>query len=242
MQYYFQYVEELKLPSTASQITGKEYHSALEINHLQKIDTAEDLPLNELDDFYANKVEESFKEDVLLKESEKEKGKIAVRDTPISRGQAALKVYHSDLAPGLQPLEVERRFTVPLGKNLPPLVGILDLVTIAMKVVDHKFSAKAPKAEEANSSIQLSAYALGFYELYGYLPDELELQYSVVSEKSNSKTVVLKTTRTMDQVDRFMNRVRLVVDGIRKGVFIPPDSTSWACGYCGYRDAGYCKL
>lgn len=247
MAYYYRYGENLIAPPNPSLIAGKQYHASLEMNHKQKIDTALDLPLSVMNDHYANAVSEAFKEEVALSEEEKSLGKITMMDKTISKGQAALRVYHSDFAPNLQPLEIEKEFSINLGKDLmgnelPPLFGILDLVTVDMRVIDHKSSGRSPAKGDAENSLQLSAYALGFRELYGNFPEGMELQYAVVTDKGNAKSVVLKTQRTQDQIDRFLRRVSLWVDGIRKGVFVPPDQSSWACGYCNYRDAGICPL
>lgn len=241
-QYYLRYILKVIVPRTTPLIMGTGYHSSLQQNHLQKIDSAVDMPLPELGDFYASQIEEAFKEDVLLTKEQKGQNKVIVRDDTIKRGQSALKVYHDEFAPTLMPLEVERAFTVPLADDVPPLYGIIDLVTADMRVVDHKTASKSPSKGTADSSLQLSAYALGFQSLYGFLPESLELQHSVVTEKGNSKADVQKTVRTPEQLERFVNRVRLVWDGIQKGVFIPPEQGSWACGYCGYRDTGICRL
>jgi len=78
--------------------------------------------------------------------------------------------------------------------------------------------------------------------VWGYLPEELELHYAVVPESLNAKAVPVKTTRSEDQLKRFVERVRLVVNAIRFQVFTPPEQSSWACGYCGYKDTGICQL
>ena len=241
-KYYLHYAEDIILPPSPSLILGSAYHSTVETDLRQKISTGTDLPLSEMEAFFANFVEAKFKEEILLSEDEKERGKSTVMDSCITRGRAALKAFSEDYAPSLQPLEVEKEFNVSLRDDLPPLKGYIDLITTDMSVVDHKTAKKSPSANEADNSLQVSAYALGFKALYGYIPEELELQYTVVPESMKVKTVPLKTKRTQDQIDRFVNRVVLVVDGIRKGVFIPPEQTSWACGYCGYKDLGYCPL
>ncbi len=234
VQYHFKYIIGIKTPATPAQIQGKMYHAALEQNNRQKIETAVDLSLSQMEDFYSNAVEEAFREEVFLKASEKDRGKTAIRDEVLKKGRIALATYLTEHAPGTQPLEVEKGFFVPLGDHLPPLYGIIDLITIDLRVVDHKTASKSPSEGEAEKSQQLSAYALGFKTLYGMDPTSLELQYTVVTEKGNSKAVKLTTQRTEDQINRFLNRIKAVVDGIGKGVFIPPEQSSWACGLCAY--------
>jgi hypothetical protein len=242
IQYKFYYIDGIRLPPTTSLINGKDYHGTVEINHRQKVDSAMDLPLKDLNDFYANAVEDSFKEEILFAKDEKGKAKGTVLDETIKRGHAALRVYHRDLAPFLQPLEIEKEFLATLADDLPPLKGIIDLITDDMRVIDHKTASKSPAKDEGEKSLQLSGYAIGFHSLYGYLPEDLELQYAIVSESLNAKAVPVKTTRSEDQLKRFVERVRLVVNAIRFQVFTPPEQSSWACGYCGYKDTGICQL
>jgi hypothetical protein len=257
IQYKYHYIDGIRLPPTTSLINGKDYHSTVEVNHRQKVDSAIDLPLKDLDDFYAAAVEESFEEEVLLVKDEKGKAKGTVLDETIKRGHTALRVYHQDLAPFLQPLEIEKEFLADmapfllltkeeeeanLGANLPPLKGVIDLITDDMRVIDHKTAKKSPGKDEAEKSLQLSGYAIGFHSLYGYAPDLLELQYAVVPESLKAKAVPVKTTRSAGHLDSFVRRMILVVNAIRFGVFTPPDQSSWSCGYCEYKDVGICRL
>jgi putative RecB family exonuclease len=242
VQYKLRYIDGIKIPPSTSLINGKDYHSTVEMNHRQKVNSAADLPLADLKDFYASAVETEFKGEVLFSKDEKGKAKGTVLDETIKRGHAALGVYHKNWAPSLQPLEIEKVFLAPLGDDLPPLKGVIDLITSDMRVVDHKTASKSPSKDEGEKSMQLSGYAIGFHALYGYLPEELELQYSVVPESLNAKPVSVKTRRSAEQLDSFKERVKLVVNAIRFRVFTPPEQSSWACGYCGYKDAGICKL
>ncbi len=243
MQYMLHYEEGVKVPPTTSLINGKEYHGTLEVNHRQKVESRVDLPLQDLKDLYADGVQKAFQGEVLLKKDENDLGKVEVLDKTLLRGFAALEVYHRDLAPTRQPLEMEKEFKIRLSDDLPPLYGFIDLITEGMVVIDDKTAQKTPAKDEAEKSLQLSTYALAFNDLYGYLPPELRLDYVVVTPKTNKGSASpLSTARNQGQLDRFIKRLRLVVDGICKGVFIPPEQGHWACGYCGYGDMGLCPL
>lgn len=242
--YFKRYIEERILPPNGSLILGSKYHLAAEVDMKQKAKSGVNLPLNFLQDFYADSVEGAFAEEVLLSKEEEQKGKLTLRDNIISRGSEAIKIYHNEVAPKMQPLEdgIEKTILVNLGQDLPPLKVVIDLITTDMIVADHKSGAKSPSADTADKSIQLSAYALAFYQEYGFLPNELQLHYAVVTKTGSAKYVPLTTVRDEDQITRFLNRVRLIVDGIRKEVFIPPDQTAWICGTCGYKLIGECPL
>lgn len=236
VQYYYRYIAGIKTPSSPAQIQGKNFHAALELNLRQKIESATDIPLQQMEDFYTDATEKAFADEVFLKAAEAEKGKTAVRDEVIKKGRIALGTYYREHAPGIQPLEVEKGFFANLGDDMPPLYGIIDLITTDLRVIDHKTASKSPSEGDADKSQQLSAYAIGFNTLYGMDPTSLELQYTVVTEKGNAKAVTLKTQRSKDQIARFLNRARAAVHGIQKEVFCPPDQSSWACGCCAYRE------
>lgn len=243
IKYFLYYEEGIVIPSSTSLVLGTTYHKALEVNHTQKIESGTDLPLSDLQECSANGIEEAFKEDILLSEDEKHKGKIGARDLLIHRSDAALKAYREELALNIQPLEVEKYFKIPLEDDLPPLVVVIDLITQDMRVVDNKTSSKKPPENVADESIQLSAYALAFKNQYGMVPTGLELQHTVVTAKTlSATTVTTKTTRTDEQLDHFKLRLQMVVDGIRKRVAIPPSQGDWQCKSCGYRELNYCPL
>lgn len=243
IQHALRYKEGIIIPPSTSLIKGTHYHSALDRNHRQKIETSTDLPLGELKEVYAAGVENAFKNEVLLKKDERDKGKGGTMDLTISGGYAALDVYFKNLAPNIQPLETEVKFKVPLGYELPDLLVVIDTITTEMKVIDYKTSAKTPPSTEAQNSIQFDAYALAFNAKYGFLPPEMELQYAVVTPKTQkASTVVLPTTRTEDHLENFRRRVYYIMDAIRKDVRVPPPQGDWSCGACGYRELNYCPL
>lgn len=243
IQYFLYYEEQIVIPQTPNMIMGTSYHKALEFNHRQKVVSGNDLSNVEMNEIGAEYIEEAFENDVLLSEDDKFKGKMEVKDVVIKRNNAALEVYFKEMAPNIQPLEVEKYFKVNLGDDMPPLVVVIDLITQDFRVVDNKTSAKKPPEGAADDSIQLSTYALAFEHQYGFLPAGLELQYAVVTPKTcAASTVVRKTTRTEEQLDKFKLRLKMVVDGISKRVAIPPPQGDWQCNACGYRELNYCPL
>lgn len=242
-KYYYSYILQQKTPPNGLMVGGKDYHETLEYNYLKKVVSMVDLGYPELRDFYENEVKTSFKDEVLMTKDDLavENAKIVLRDKILVSGQEALKVHLREYAPSLQPIKVEERFEVPLGDGLPNLHGIFDLVVLK-GIVDHKLSAKSPSDNAAEKSDQLSGYSFAYKKLYGKLPEKLQLQYAIVTKTGNSKAVPLETTRNEGQIERYLKRQKLAIDGIRKGVFVPPSQMSWACDECAYRIYGICNL
>lgn len=243
IQHGLRYKEGIQIPPSTSLIKGTHYHSALDHNHRQKIESGTDLTLADLQKIYAAGVDNAFKSEVLLKKDERDKGKGGTFDQVIKNGYASLEVYHRELAPNIQPMETEVKFKVPLGYGLPPLLVVIDTITTDLKVIDHKTSAKTPPSTEAQNSIQFDAYALAFQAKYGFLPEEMQLHYAVVTPKTmKASTHVLTTTRNDDHVENFRRRVFYIMDAIKKDVRVPPPQGDWSCGACGYRELNYCPL
>lgn len=131
-------------------------------------------------------------------------------------------------------------------------VGEQDIVEkIADKLVirDTKTSAKSPspsmldgagKPGTADDSEQLTAYAVASHVVDGKLPDLMVLDYLV---RTNARTpslkyVATKTTRSLDDVNVFLNRFVNAIHALKTGVFVPANQSWWGCSqrWCGFYD------
>lgn len=243
LQYYFRYIEGIIAPPRPAMVLGKAFHAALESNYKQKAESHKDLPVDDLKDIYVTEVETIFLDEVLLDEDEKTKGKEIVKAEIKDEGTLMIDAYQKEIGQETMPLEVELEFNCQIQYDdgvTVDTIGYIDLITEDGTLVDTKTSQRAPQKDTAHKSQQLTLYSLGYKTLYGHLPQKLRLDY-VIGNKNSAKTVSLNTTRSDEEIERFFKRIRRVVDGIRKGVFIPPDQSSWACQYCGYRVINVCK-
>jgi len=241
LQYYFRYIEGRKVPPASALILGSAVHKGQETEYRHKMEKGEDLALDSVSDIVADEIERAFSEDVLLNEEEQSRGKDLVKGEVKDTGVSMIATYYNEVAVRTTPVAVEEKFEFGVGVGVP-VIGYIDLITDDGVVVDTKTTSKAPTKDQAEKSQQLTIYALGYQTLYGFLPESLRLDFVVApGKKTPSRVIALETTRSEEQIARFARRVARVVDGIRKGVFIPPDQGSWACSYCGYRDTGICK-
>jgi PD-(D/E)XK nuclease superfamily len=116
---------------------------------------------------------------------------------------------------------------------------------------DTKTSAKSPtpsfmdgndKAGTADESEQLTAYAVASHVIDGKLPDRMVLDYLVRTNaaKPTIKYLPTATTRSMDDVQVFLNRFTNLIHAMKTGVFVPANQSWWGCSekWCGY--AGIC--
>jgi hypothetical protein len=91
----------------------------------------------------------------------------------------------------------------------------------------------------ADDSDQLTTYAMASLVLDGKLPDLMALDYLVYTPaRHDTKYVVTKTTRNMEDINVFLNRFANAVHAYRRGIFVPAKADWWGCSqkYCGYWD------
>ena len=112
---------------------------------------------------------------------------------------------------------------------------------------DTKTSAKSPvpsyldgndKAGTADDSEQLTAYAVASHVVDGKLPDRMVLDFLVRTNaaKPTVKYVPTATTRSMDDVQVFLNRFTNLIHAMKTGVFVPANQSWWGCSarWCGF--------
>lgn len=112
---------------------------------------------------------------------------------------------------------------------------------------DTKSSIKSPSKSimdggtqpgTADDSEQLTAYAVASHVVDGKLPDLMVLDYLVrtKAKEPTLKYVPTQTTRTMADVDVFLNRFVNAIHALKTGVFVPANQSWWGCAakWCGY--------
>jgi hypothetical protein len=107
----------------------------------------------------------------------------------------------------------------------------------AMNLVirDTKTSKKSPAADAADSSNQLTAYSVASHVIDGQIPSAVKLDF-LVDLKKETKTVTLESSRTMDDIELYLNRMTSAIATLQSGNFVPAPDTAWWCDprYCGY--------
>jgi len=224
LQYEFRYVKGLKIPPAGVMTLGKSIHSTLEENYRQKIRTGQDLSLEHWRDYFSDTWENSLEETVF---EDGEKPEDLKND-----GMKLIDVYHSQIAPNVQPVDVEREFLIDVDGVEVPLLGYIDLIDDKGFIIDHKVANKSwPKGRE-HSDLQLTAYALAYRQTEG--KDENGLRYDVMVRTKNPKINQLETTRSQEDIRKFSKLLNHVNRSIKTGIFYPNDN--FLCPVCGYAD------
>ncbi len=225
-QWYLRYVEGLKIPPKPDMVVGSSFHKAMEKNFENKIETQEDLPVDEVLDVYSETFEEKLQE-VEDKPEEVELGKL--KDS----GYKITKEYRETKAPEIQPLEVETYIEADIGDGVK-LHGYADIITTDLKVIDLKTVKKKPSNNQIDYGYQLQ---LETYAIHNDLRGA-EIHYAI--QTKNPQILVLEHPLPATN-QRIKTIAKQVAEAIRTGNFLPNGlGHSWACNYCGYKEKGLC--
>lgn len=239
--YRRRYIEKEIIPPGIALVRGISIHKGAEEQNRFKLATREDKPKKEVLEVISDSFDTSLKDGIrLTKEEKSRKAKVIgqAKDDTIKLGE----LFCDQMAPTVMPEKVEHSFVVPLNDDIE-LRGRIDLIDINGALRDLKTSGKKKAQTEADLTDQLTAYALGYEYVFEKPPPKIILDVLVNNKTPNYQ--LLSTTRTHNDIDIFFRRMQTVLEGIRKGIFLPADPTSWICDprYCGYAyTCPYCKI
>jgi hypothetical protein len=226
----YRYVDGIKI-APAWAIKGRAQHKGLEVNYRQKVESREDLPLDDVLDAFRTEAQaaaESTTEEVVLFPGES-LGKI------VDDGVAGLKTYQQAIAPTVQPLMVEERVTIPLPWG-STLLGIMDVVDEGLRIRDAKFPADAMRADDLMYEAQPPLYSLAYKIKTGEWP--AGVVFDVVSlgraKAPNPKAESIPITVTPARVEAELRDLRAVEEAIQAGTVYRRPS-AFNCNRCGYR-------
>ena len=158
-------------------------------------------------------------------------------------GKRMLEAYLSKLPPDEQPLDLERRFLVPLfdkeGNALPrPLMGEVDrwvrLADGSVGIDDWKTSDKRWPESKVKKDDQSTCYYIGGAHILGKRP--AFVRYLLLLKTKEADVVPRDAVRTDRDERRFVKKVSQVDNALKSGSFAPNDSCHF-CGTCAFRDA-----
>lgn len=159
------------------------------------------------------------------------------------KGAKMIGFYAENLLPDEVPVEMPRRFIVPLidadGEALPrPLMGEVDRVVRSASgkqgIVDWKTASSRWSPERIMKDDQATAYLLAGEFILGGKPEFFRYDLLLKTVKPAIERYYVE--RTDRQKRRFVRKVKMVDRAIQSGVFLPND-LSFACPTCPYRGA-----
>jgi len=233
--YEFRYLENKKIPPGIAMIKGSSVHGGIEFNSIQKIQSRIDLPKSDIVDAAVTAFNTQITEEIQLSDDERGIGKKEIIGRAKDSVVTISELYVDSVAPTIQPIEVEKTIMIDIPDS-QPIMAVLDCIDEKHVVHDYKVTGKSKNQNEADTSLQLSVYAMAHKELYGTLPKKLVLDTMV--ELKTPKYQAIETTRDEDCYVKIYRISQAVQKAIAAGIFLPPAEGSWNCSsrFCGYYD------
>ncbi len=207
-QWHYKYVEKLDEPQGVDQILGSAVHHALAVNYAQKVASKVDLDVSAVYGHFTDAISDGAHAVGGIDVGENMRVRVV--------GDELLAMYMAEIAPTIQPLLVEHRFSIPLTATRPdgtiiPFVfnGVMDLVTDTGIIRDHKIKRKPTAPRYVHEDIQMTAYATAYRILYR--EREAAISYDQLIKSSPPRFLPVATTRTAEQCQKFMEIMRDVV-------------------------------
>jgi hypothetical protein len=232
------YLEREREPRAVRVSIGIGTHKGRELNLKQKVETQEDLPVDESTDAARDKVNEEFEEfEIITLDDEFEgKSKKDARGLAVDIAASLAEADREEFQPGIIPAAVETSLRVEFPGFGREVVGTIDVWDIDDDVHDLKTSKRAKNQRAADTNKGFTTYGMLKLCTDGKLPKKYHME-NCVAGKKGVRTLSFETTRTEAQMNQMIARYALALEGMEKGVFQPADPEfSWKCSeaYCGF--------
>lgn len=216
-----------KQRSNLAQIRGSATHAAAAENFKQKVSTHQDIPQSDFVDFaiadFDGRLSSGF---ILTKEEESiGTGKVVGRARDDIADLARFHIRNQ--APEYDPAFVEETIRVEMPGS-HDLLGIMDLATTDLRVVDFKTSKMNKSQHEADQSPQLTIYAVCHHAKTGQPPTEVALDVTVNTAKGVNRQY-LKSSRGPADFAALAHRIDTIARAIAAGIFPPATVGAWWC-------------
>jgi len=234
-QYRRRYINREVIPPGIALVKGSAVHKAAEVNFAQKIETREDLPLEQLQGAAEEHIDVMIAKDGLFLPPEQASiGMQKVLGDAKDRTQGMVRALRMEIAPRIQPAMTEKFIRIPLPKHTHDLLGRLDLATEDRRVKDLKTSSKRKYQDEVDRSDQLTFYHMAYEYETGAPPAGIDLE--VIVETKVPSVQSLTSQRTMDDRKVLLHRINAMIAGVQAGTFLPAAPGSWICSprFCGF--------
>lgn len=234
------YIEREFTPSSPAAVAGKVVHNSARASLLRKMETRALPSLEETMDRAADDFDNTWRGGVMLSKEEADEGPAKVQARAKDMAVDLSGFHVGRVAPAIEPVGVERKIIVKPRDSDIEINGIIDLIdnTPYGEVIrDLKTSTKSPNANAADTSQQLTMYAMIRMAEVGKLPAALALDYLVrTPEKGLKKHVPLLTTRDGEDVRVLVARINTAVETVKRGLFVPTNPENWWCSakFCDY--------
>ncbi len=234
MQYQFRYVEGIVARPAVSMIEGTAVHQVIHENLIHKRERGTLLSEDHIGDLAVDALKATWLgEDPRLDEEEQKLGEKIVKAMSIDRSVRLSKMHNQRLAPIIQPIYLERQFSLNMKGYPFDLRGAIDIQE-STTLRDSKTIRQTPNQGMADRNLQLDVYHFASSVLDPKPPAKLMLDFLIGQKKVTSET--FETTRGPEDHKALMQRFEIACSTVEEGTFMPASPDAWQCsaGWCGY--------
>lgn len=227
------YVDKQSEAPSGKMLTGGAAGAALAQHYGLVIETGEGLSTSDLLDEYAAEWDQRSEREEVLWGSD---APGQLKDT----GMAALALYHREIAPTIDPVSVEREFSLTWPDAPFALTGFLDLETGDDEVGDYKSTGQRWSAEKAAAELQPTVY-LAARRAEG---NPATFRYHTMVRTKKPSAELVAAPRSERQLDLLTHRVFSIARAMQWRWLndcwagTPPD-LAWLCRSCSAPDCAW---
>lgn len=230
LKFQYKYIEKKQGAINVRMTAGSGAHKGRQHDLAQKIESGEDLPIDECTDAARDYVEQRFEESEVHVEKEFEgKSKDVAKGITVDFAVEMASKDRAVFLPNIYPAKVEEPMAVDYPGISRTIVGKTDVIDIDDVIRDLKTGKRSYGQAKADENMGLTTYGLLYYALNQKLPAGYAIENIVASGKSAVKTNVYESERGSDRLQRQLNRFAYGVTMIDAGNFCPADPESWRC-------------
>lgn len=227
------YIEEEIIPPGIAAKIGTGFHKGCELNHLTKLNTGKDAPLDEVQDAARDGYVQSLDDGVFFAPEETSTAKMQMEEGIDTVTGLAGSYYHS-LAPLIYPAKVEETLYLDIPETDLPLRGKIDLLTTDNWLPDLKTSSRKWSQSKADQSIQATLYRELVKAETGQPPAKISFEVFIKNASCDHQSV--ETVRSDEDFQALVRRIHVMIHMLTAGAFPPASTDSWMCSskWCGY--------
>ena len=236
-QFRRRYVEHEKTPPSVSMAVGTAVDKSVTANLARKIEHGDLLSIDNVQDIARDALVEEWALGVQVSDEDRDDGIAATRADAIDSSVSPAALHRKVAAPTLNPTHVQRSWVLDIVGLDIQLAGTIDIQEGSASIRDTKTSARSPVAGVADSSLQLTTYALAVRQHDGAAPDKVALDFLIRTPKRHeTKFVPMESTRNDEDFGHLINRAVSAEQCVDSGIFTPAPLDAWWCTpkFCPY--------
>jgi hypothetical protein len=237
-QFRRRYIGGEVIPPSIAAGRGTAVHKANKVNLKAKVVGKRDLPLADLQDVTRDAYVQTFQSAGVYIPKEELPAKERLLNDGLNDALRCTKIYKEEVAPQINPVEIEKPFEIDVGLDLP-LAGRMDYQE-EPRVGDIKTTSLKWQENRIEKEIQPVFYSYVHEKETGIRP---EFVYHILIARRNKKGAptsegyqIQKLKPSMQHYKALFAKLELMIRMLKTGVFPPTNPTNWVCSpkWCGY--------